>query len=333
MQAQLLRIVLILFSMVPNFGFAGISAFHADFVRAIDQRDYPKELSHLCGLVLEDPEALAAIDEALRPLSKWPQAWSSLRSAMLMNGEAPDPDFFERQPVEAFKMIFTMLRKLSKQGAEDSSVRRMATLLIHRMIADDQKIAAVMYQENHEIQNHYGRNWSADFTGGIINTPLNAVHELGSQLRKLRPRRVIDIGSGHGLPFLMLGDQFKNTEFIGFDIVRAKVNVANEKAEKLGLKNVSFIDQDLGDPQFSIPEADAYYLYNPLSENVLMKVVRQIHAIGLKRPVMVYSFGLKGTSVPPALLSVGCTYKETSGELMIYTCAPVVEHLEFTDAD
>lgn len=86
----------------------------------------------------------------------------------------------------------------------------------------------------------------------------------------------IDIGAGSGEPALILAPRFLRVTFKGYEVVREKVEFANNNARRFGLKNVSFEEQNLSDPNFRVPAADFYYLYRPVHAYIIKKIINDI---------------------------------------------------------
>ena len=72
---------------------------------------------------------------------------------------------------------------------------------------------------------------------------------------------IVDLGSGYGRVGLVCSLLRPDIEFIGYEYVPHRVDIANKAAKHLGLEdNLSFKAQDLSLESFKIPEADVYYL-------------------------------------------------------------------------
>jgi release factor glutamine methyltransferase len=57
--------------------------------------------------------------------------------------------------------------------------------------------------------------------------------------------KILDIGTGTGAISLALADNLKNSKILGSDISNKAIELARENKEKLGLKNVDFLQSDL----------------------------------------------------------------------------------------
>ena len=104
--------------------------------------------------------------------------------------------------------------------------------------------------------------------------------------------RWVDLGSGFGRVGLALGILRPETNFVGYEIVPHRVLTSNGAALRAGLgAHVRFETQDLADPQFKIPEADVYYMWDPFTKETYKYVLEQIRTYGRTREVTVVAKG------------------------------------------
>ncbi len=104
--------------------------------------------------------------------------------------------------------------------------------------------------------------------------------------------RFIDLGSGYGRVGLIVGLLRPDIEFVGYEFVPHRVHIANAATQNLGLQNkVEFFTQDLSLKSFVIPEAEAYYMYDPFSEETYSHVLNQLVAIARRRPIIIVTKG------------------------------------------
>lgn len=133
----------------------------------------------------------------------------------------------------------------------------------------------------------YSFHWGGELSGDIISTPIPILSEISQKLNFQPGQTLVDIGSGHGNPGLVLGALNPGLQITGYDVVPFKVNSAQRLGKKFGLSNVQFIEQNLGDPNFKLPDADYYYFFNPVKENVMREMAEQIIAVSRRRDVKV----------------------------------------------
>lgn len=97
-------------------------------------------------------------------------------------------------------------------------------------------------------------------------TPLEVAVAAAGWLAELGVRRVVDIGSGPG-KFCVAGALAGDCAFVGLEQNPRFVSVARSLARLFGLeRRVHFLNAALGD--VALPEADAYYLYNPFAQHL-----------------------------------------------------------------
>lgn len=119
--------------------------------------------------------------------------------------------------------------------------------------------------------------------------------------------RLIDLGCGFGRLGFVTGILRPDLDFIGYEYVGHRVLACEKSAQSLGLdrQKIRFFEQNLGAEHFQIPEADAYYLYDPFSEVTYRRVLRQLIEHGRKRRVVVLTKGNAKAWLVDAIKSEG----------------------------
>ena len=188
--------------------------------------------------------------------------------------------------------------------------------LLQSILARDHSVQEQITSVPQEMMEIYHANWAARNTGPIISTRPRDLVELGKYLSRQGPiKRFVDVGSGHGLPALILSRSHAETEFIGFDLVEAKVQTAQDLADIMKLSKVRFKQQNLMAPDFTLPVADIYYFYNPANEEVIERMASQIKEIAKRSPVRVISYG--SGWVVSTFLRYGFRVREEVGRFMV----------------
>lgn len=104
--------------------------------------------------------------------------------------------------------------------------------------------------------------------------------------------RFVDLGSGYGRVGLVVGLMRPDIEVIGYEYVPHRVNIATTAAQKLDIdKHVTFLVQDLSAPDFKIPIADTYYIYDSFSEDTYQHVISQLLKIAMERKITIVTKG------------------------------------------
>lgn len=103
---------------------------------------------------------------------------------------------------------------------------------------------------------------------------------------------LVDLGSGYGRVGLTLGLMRTDMNFLGFEYVKHRVDVANLTCEKFELcKKIHFYHQDLSDPGFLLPEAEIYYLYDPFSRQTYEFILQQLINLSHTKKITIVTKG------------------------------------------
>ncbi|EQC47568.1 methyltransferase domain protein [Bacteriovorax sp. Seq25_V] len=107
---------------------------------------------------------------------------------------------------------------------------------------------------------------------------------------------MIDLGSGYGRVGLVCSLIRPDVNFIGYEYVPHRVDVATNACEALDLQeSLAFEVQDLSVESFDIPEADIYYLYDPFTEDTYHYVLEQIVEFSKHKKITVVTKGNANT--------------------------------------
>jgi hypothetical protein len=98
----------------------------------------------------------------------------------------------------------------------------------------------------------------------------------------------VDLGSGlgHGA---MLVSICTGARCVGVELEPAFVAAARECAQRLGLRRVTFVEQDAREADFS--RGTVFYLYTPFTGSILRKVMASLRAEAARRAIKVCAFG------------------------------------------
>lgn len=114
--------------------------------------------------------------------------------------------------------------------------------------------------------------------------------------------RVIDLGSGYGRVGLVMGLLRPDVVCIGYEYVEHRVEMASAISKRLGLENhVQFFTCDLSSPDFKIPDAEVYYLYDPFNDETYSYVLNQLVEISSQHKITIVTKGnARGRLLPIA---------------------------------
>lgn len=102
--------------------------------------------------------------------------------------------------------------------------------------------------------------------------------------------RFVDLGSGYGRVGLVVGLMRPDIQFIGYEFVKERVDIANKARDLLHLeKNVQFIAQDLS--TFKIPVADTYYIFDSFTDVSYAVIMDQLQEMTLNKRITVVTKG------------------------------------------
>lgn len=104
--------------------------------------------------------------------------------------------------------------------------------------------------------------------------------------------RFIDLGSGYGRIGLVIGLMRPDIQFTGYEFVQERVDIANRASAHLLLnQHVNFVAQDLSLPDFKIPAADAYYIFDSFTDATYAIIMEQLQELTQHKRLTVVTKG------------------------------------------
>jgi hypothetical protein len=114
-------------------------------------------------------------------------------------------------------------------------------------------------------------------------------------LRYLNPAkgsRFVDLGSGYGRIGLVVGLMRPDINFVGYEHVNHRVDIAASASLNLGMsQHVRFSNQDLSSADFQIPIAETYYIYDSFSDSTYQHILPQLAQIARQKKITIITKG------------------------------------------
>jgi hypothetical protein len=138
---------------------------------------------------------------------------------------------------------------------------------------------------------HQGAQTWVGLERETLQTPYSECFRI-LQLLKIRPyQHIVDLGAAYGRMGVVIGGLYVKNSFTGFELVKARVDEGNRIYRELGLQRCQLIAQDLARPDFELPEADVYFIYDYGQVSHIDHTLRQIQVVAGSRPLKVVARG------------------------------------------
>lgn len=118
---------------------------------------------------------------------------------------------------------------------------------------------------NHHIWGeclHQGNQSWVGLDPETLQTPYHELKDMCSLLKLTPGSMVVDLGAGYGRLALVLEALHPGVSFLGFELVKERVLEGQRIFKEQGLVNSRLLEQDLMQESFSLPKAQAYFLYD-----------------------------------------------------------------------
>lgn len=139
--------------------------------------------------------------------------------------------------------------------------------------------------------NHH--TWGAAIHGGnqswvgldpeTLQTPYSELKLMCEHLRPQKGMRMVDLGAGYGRLGLVLSTFYPGVSFCGLELVKERVAEGNRLFRDLSISHSELYEQDLMSPEFTLPEADIYFIYDYGKVTHIRHTLNQLSLMAEKR--------------------------------------------------
>lgn len=184
-------------------------------------------------------------------------------------------------PAETFRAFSRELIQAVSSYCEDSTRNPGA---LYRAFDGIDEVLKINYRETRQMMPATGTERLYEGGGVGVQTSYATIFKILPYLKLPEGSHLIDLGSGYGRVGLATGLWREDLCFSGYEYVGHRVSSANASAERAGLgARIKFLEQDLSAPDFQIPAADVYYLFDPFSDSTYHHVFARLAELGRQR--------------------------------------------------
>ncbi len=116
-----------------------------------------------------------------------------------------------------------------------------------------------------------------------LQTKFSALLDIFSVLNLPPDSQMVDLGSGFGRIGNFVGLTRPDIQFLGYELIKERVDLAQETAQRFDFNRVGYQQQDLSDPQFTPKAADIYYMFDPTTKEVRQKIFKDLEQVHEKQ--------------------------------------------------
>lgn len=192
---------------------------------------------------------------------------------------------------------------------------------LHRAFDLVDQILALDYRRDDAMVRNATSERLYEGSGHAVQTSYATILLVLDTLALPERAHIVDLGSGFGRMGLVAGLWRADLVFTGYEYVEHRVELATAAAQRADLsERVRFVHQDLADPTFEMPEADAYYMYDPFCDETYRRVLARLVAVGRTRAISVVTKGNAGAWLAGAVADAGWSAPQAHdlGNLLLF---------------
>lgn len=134
---------------------------------------------------------------------------------------------------------------------------------------------------------HNGSQSWVGLTPQQLQTTYNELWRMCEILNPKPHSSFVDIGAGYGRMALVLNLFSPDAHFVGYEIVKERVEEGNRMFEFLGLHDAKLLLQDIAEDGFTLPQADYYFMYDFGNSDHINIILNQLKVLADHRTIRV----------------------------------------------
>lgn len=138
---------------------------------------------------------------------------------------------------------------------------------------------------------HDGNQTWVGLAPETLQTPYSELRHICELLNPGKFDHFVDLGAGYGRFALVLEQLHPEASFTGFEFVEERVNEGQLALKRLNIEKASLLRQDLTDPEFKLPEADFYFIYDYGKIPHIRNTIAQLEEMGDRKDFKVIARG------------------------------------------
>jgi len=151
-----------------------------------------------------------------------------------------------------------------------------------------------------EVMKHWRANQDLSLTGiqawaGLptdsLQTPYTEMRQMLDALMLPEGATLCDLGAGYGRMGFVVEACHPTLRFLGLELVGERVQEGSRALVRHGCSRARLVEQDLTDPRFELPRAQAYFVYDFGSREAIQRILTLLKERARAEPVTVVGRG------------------------------------------
>ena len=141
---------------------------------------------------------------------------------------------------------------------------------------------------------HQGNQTWVGLSHQTLQTPYSELKKMCELLKPKAGETMVDMGAGYGRLGLVLGAMYPDVKFLGYEYVASRVVEGQRILKKFQCTRAELLEQDLTSPDFKLPIAEYYFVYDYGTVQHIRETLKQFEKLADHHKFKIIARG-KGT--------------------------------------